>query len=134
MLILIYPQPTNLKYVNDYVNLLTLDEKEQIVSIGKELEDKTGAQATIVIISSLDDVPIEDYANKLFRSWGIGQADEDNGLLILLSIEDRSWRVEVGRGLEGAITDAGSGRVMRNLAVRISKNDYGTGLLNSYSV
>ena len=48
-------------------------KKEQIVSIGKELEDKTGAQATIVIISSLDDVPIEDYANKLFRSWGIGQ-------------------------------------------------------------
>ena len=49
-----YPSPTNYKYVNDYVGVLTQDEKEEIISIGKELEDKTGAQAITVIVNSTD--------------------------------------------------------------------------------
>ena len=81
-----FPSPTNLKYVNDYANIISDSYKEKIVSIGKELEDKTSAQAIIVIIDSTNGTPIEDYSNKLFRTWGIGQKDRDNGLLILLSL------------------------------------------------
>ena len=129
-----YPNPTNLKYINDYTNTISDDYKEKIVSIGKELEDKTGAQAVIVVINSTDNIPIEDYSNKLFRSWGIGESDKDNGLLILLAINDRQFRVEVGRGLEGAIPDALSNRVMESLAKpSFSQENYGEGLLNSYS-
>lgn len=129
-----YPTPTNLKYINDYTNTINNDYKEKIVSIGKELEDKTGAQSVIVVIDSTNNIPIEDYSNKLFRTWGIGKSDKDNGLLILLAINDRQYRVEVGRGLEGAIPDALSNRVMESLAKpNFSQENYGEGLLNSYS-
>ncbi|MBV1820026.1 hypothetical protein KUA25_18310, partial [Bacteroidales bacterium MSK.15.36] len=53
------PKPTNLKYVNDYTNTLSLDAKEYVVSVGKELEDKTGAQSVVVIVNSLDDNDIQ---------------------------------------------------------------------------
>lgn len=129
-----YPSPTNYKYINDYVDILSKDEKEKIISIGKELEDKTTAQSIVVIIDSTDDIEIADYALNLFRTWGIGQKNKDNGLLILIAIEDRAWRVEVGRGLEGAIPDVLSNRVMDTLAKNNFKNgDYGLGIVNSYS-
>lgn len=129
------PSPTNLKYVNDYENLLDIDTKEYIISVGNELENKTGAQAVIVIVNSLEGNNISDYGNKLFRNWGIGQKDKNNGLLILLSMEDRKWRVEVGRGLEGAIPDILSNRVMESAAVpEFKNNNYGEGLRNTYSI
>lgn len=129
-----FPAPTSYKYVNDYIGLLNKSEIESIVSIGKELEDKTGAQATIVIIDSTNNTPIEDYSNKLFREWGIGQKGKDNGLLILLALNDKKWRVEVGRGLEGAIPDALSNRVMESIAKpNFINGNYAEGLLNSYS-
>ena len=129
-----YPTPSNLKYINDYTNIINNDYKKKIISIGKELEDKTGAQAVIVVIDSTNNIPIEDYSNKLFRAWGIGKNDKDNGLLILLAINDRKYRVEVGRGLEGVIPDALSNRVMESLVKpSFSQENYGEGLLNSYS-
>lgn len=129
-----YPTPTNLKYINDYTNIINNTYKEKIVSIGKELEDKTSAQAIIVVIDSTNNIPIEDYSNKLFRAWGIGQNNKDNGLLILLAIDDRQYRVEVGRGIEGVIPDALSNRIMESLAKpNFLEKNYGEGLLNSYS-
>ena len=129
-----YPSPTNYKYINDYVDILSEDEKEKIISIGKELEDKTTTQSVVVIINSTDGRAIEDYALNLFRTWGIGQKNKDNGLLILIAVEDRAWRVEVGRGLEGAIPDVLSNRVMETLAKdKFKSGDYGLGIVNSYS-
>lgn len=130
-----FPSPTNLKYVNDYANILDSATKEYIVSVGNELENKTGAQAVIVIINSLEGNDISDYGNKLFRNWGIGQKDKNNGLLILLSMEDRRWRVEVGRGLEGVIPDILSNRVIESAAVpEFQNNNYDKGLRTSYSI
>lgn len=129
------PSPTSYKYLNDYVGVINDSDVKNIISIGKELEDKTGAQAVVVVIDSTNGVPIEDYAIKLFRNWGIGQKNKDNGLLILLAVNDKAWRVEVGRGLEGAIPDALSNRVMESIAKPSFINDnYGEGLLKSYSV
>ncbi|WP_195262556.1 MULTISPECIES: TPM domain-containing protein [unclassified Clostridium] len=129
-----YPSPTNYKYVNDYVGILKSDEIETIISLGKELEDKTGAQSIVVIVDTTDNIPIENYAINLFRSWGIGQKNKDNGLLLLVAINDRNWRVEVGRGLEGVIPDALSNRVMQSLAKDDFKNEnYGSGIIKSYS-
>ncbi|MCD2500648.1 TPM domain-containing protein [Clostridium sp. NSJ-145] len=130
-----FPDPTNLKYFNDYTNTIDYSTAKQIVSIGKELEDKTSAQAIIVVINSTNGAPIEDYANKLFRTWGIGKKTKDNGLLILLAINDKSWRIEVGRGLEGAIPDALTNRIMQTTAKPCFINgNYSEGLLNSYSI
>lgn len=129
-----FPNPTSNKYVNDYVGILSIKESSDIIAIGKELEEKTSAQSVIVIIDSTNNVPIEDYTNKLFRAWGIGQKDKDNGLLILLAVTDKAWRVEVGRGLEGAIPDVLSNRVMESLGKsKFAEGNYGEGLLDCYS-
>ncbi|AKN30194.1 beta-propeller domain-containing protein, methanol dehydrogenase [Clostridium carboxidivorans P7] len=129
------PVPTKLKYVNDYVGIVDENSKDYIVSLGSELESKTGSQAVIVVISSLEGKDIESYSNELFRNWGIGQKGKDNGLLILLSINDKKWRVEVGRGLEGVITDIYSSRVMNSEAVPLFKEGrYGEGLKSAYSI
>lgn len=129
-----YPTPTNSKYINDYTNTLSNTEKSNIISIGSELENKTTAQAVVVVIDTLDNVPIETYANGLFRSWGIGNKDKDNGLLILVALNDKKWRVEVGRGLEGAVPDIVTNDVMTSVALPyFQNNNYGEGIVNSYS-
>lgn len=129
-----FPQVTPLKYINDYVGVIDESTKEYVVSIGKELEDKTGAQAIVVIINSLKGYTVDDYAFELFRHWGIGAAKEDNGLLILLSIEDRSWKIETGKGLEWAITDIYSARVMSDIAVPyLQRGDYNGGISTAYT-
>ncbi len=130
----VYPTPTSYKYINDYVGIITESESENIISIGKELEDKTGAQAVVVVIKSTSGVPIEDYSNKLFRSWGIGESGKDNGLLLVMAIDDRKWKVEVGRGLEGAVPDVLSSRVVNSLGnPSFAEGNYGEGIINSYS-
>lgn len=129
-----FKSPTQNKYINDYVGVVSAEDTQKIVSIGYELESKCGAQAVIVIVDSLEGYDIESYANQLFRTWGIGQKDRNNGLLILLSINDKRYRVEVGSGLEGAIPDALSNRVMESLAKpKFAENNYSQGLLESYS-
>ncbi|MBE6022618.1 MAG: TPM domain-containing protein [Cellulosilyticum sp.] len=129
-----YPRQTAYKYLNDYAGVVDTNSASQIISLGRELEQKTGAQMTVVTISSLEGIPIEEYANGLFRNWGIGQANQDNGLLILLAVQDKQWRVEVGRGLEGAIPDVLSHQVMEELTQEaFSKGAYGQGLAQAYS-
>lgn len=128
------PRPTSYKYLNDYARIVDQNSASQIISIGRELEQKTGAQAVIVTIDTTNGVPIEDYANTLFRKWGIGQGSKDNGLLVLLSLQDKRWRVEVGRGLEGVIPDALSNRIMQELGgFAFSRGYYGQGLAQVYS-
>ena len=128
------PSPTSYKYVNDYAGIITNTYSEKIISIGRELETKTGSQAVVVVVDSTEGIPIEDYSIKLFRSWGIGESEKDNGLLILVAVKDRAFRVEVGRGLEGVVPDALSNRVMESLATpSFAEGDYGDGILNSYS-
>ncbi|MCB2341817.1 TPM domain-containing protein [Clostridium estertheticum] len=131
----IYPVASQLKYVNDYAKVLDSESTQYILSVGKELEAKTGAQAIVVVIDSLKDVPIETYATGIFREWGIGQKGKNNGLLILLSVKEKQWRVEVGTGLEGAVTDIYSSRVMNDYAVpKFKQGLYGEGLRASYSL
>lgn len=130
-----YPSPTSNKYLNDYAGVVDESSSKQIIALGNELERQTGAQAVIVTIDSLEGVPIEDYANGLFRKWGIGQKNKDNGLLILLAVKDKTWRVEVGRGLEGRLPDALTNRVMVELGKdHFIAGEYGLGLTKTYSV
>jgi uncharacterized protein len=130
-----YPTPTDLKYINDYTSTLDTATKEYIVSVGKELEDKTGAEEVVVIIDSLQGNDIAAYSNELFRTWGIGQKGKNNGLLILISMRDKKWRVEVGTSLEGAVTDIYSARVMDSVASpRFKEGNYSEGIKEAYSV
>lgn len=84
----------------------------QINSDLAELQRTTSIEVAVVVVGSIGDMPPEDFGIRLFRKWGIGKKDKDNGLLILLVTGDRIVRFEVGYGLEGDMTDALSKRII----------------------
>ena len=102
--------PTSDFYVNDNAGVLTRETKQYIMDTNVELQKKTGAQIVVVTVKSLNGMSIEDYAYQLFNSWGIGDKNKDNGLLLLCSYGDREFRVEVGYGLEGKLPDGKTDR------------------------
>ena len=97
--------PTKNIYVADYAAMIDDATKNQILAIGGELDKKYKAQIVVVTLDNLGGSSIEEYANELFNSWGIGDKDLNNGVLILIAKNERRFRIEVGYGLEGAITD-----------------------------
>lgn len=80
-------------------------------------ERKSSDQIVVATIASLDGEAIEPYANRLFRAWGLGQAGEDNGILLLVAHGDRKMRIEVGYGLEGTLTDLHSRLIIEDTMV-----------------
>ena len=86
------------------------------VSVEAELEDysrRTGNQVAVAVVSGLEGASVEDYAHDLFAHWGIGLRGKDNGVLLLIAVGDRKDRIEVGRGLEGDLTDLTSASILR---------------------
>jgi uncharacterized protein len=82
-----------------------------------DFEKKGSDQIVVATIPTLDGEPIEPYANRLFRAWGLGQAGENNGILLLVVKDDRKMRIEVGYGLEGTLTDLHSKLIIENTMV-----------------
>jgi len=97
------PNPPTL--VTDVAGVLTPEQKQALENKLVAIDDSSSNQIAVVIIPSLDGYPKEEYANKLFRDWGIGNKKTNNGVLLLIAINDRQIRIEVGYGLEGAIPD-----------------------------
>lgn len=91
--------------VVDEVNLLSPNVKSDLNKILEEHEKQTSNQIVVVILKSLNGYEIEDYSYQLGRFWKIGQKDKNNGVLLVISMEDKKIRIEVGYGLEGALTD-----------------------------
>ncbi len=127
------PAPTDRFFVNDYANVLTDTTEQEIYNAGVQLYQKTGAQAVVVTVESLDGEALEEYTIDLARDWGIGNAEDDSGVLLFLAVQDRQVRIEVGYGLEGALPDAKTGRLLDTYAIpSLSQNDFDTGLRNAY--
>ncbi|TIR31882.1 MAG: YgcG family protein, partial [Mesorhizobium sp.] len=79
-----------------------------------DFEAKSSDQIVVATVPSLDGEEIEPYANRLFRAWKLGQAGEDNGVLLLVAKDDRKMRIEVGYGLEGTLTDLHTRLIIEN--------------------
>lgn len=97
------PNPATL--VTDVAGVLTPEQKQALENKLVAIDDSSSNQIAVVILPSLDGYPKEEYATKLFRDWGIGNKKTNNGILLLIAINDRQIRIEVGYGLEGAIPD-----------------------------
>jgi uncharacterized protein len=106
------PNPPRL--VNDLANVLSPEQRDILEERLVAFDDSTSNQIAIVTIPTLGQYDIESYANKLFRSWGIGTAKHDNGILILVAANDHKMRIEVGRGLEGPIPDVTAKDIIEN--------------------
>jgi uncharacterized protein len=122
------PAASELFYVNDQADVISAEHEAYYVSQSAALEKATGAQIVVATVSSLEGKDIESYATELFRSWGIGDKEKNNGLLILLAPNERKIRVEVGYGLEGKINDAKAGRFIDDYAKDdLKNNDFDVG-------
>lgn len=115
--------------VVDAAGILKPEAKAAIEAKLKAYEEKTSDQVVVATLPTLQDLTIEDYGNRLFRNWKIGEATTNNGALLLVAPNERKVRIEVGYGLEGALTDALS-KVIITTAItpRFKTGDYGGGI------
>lgn len=128
------PQPTKEFFVNDFASVLTDADANTIYTKAVDLQKQTTAQAVVVTVETLDGMPIEDYALELGRSWGVGDSEKDNGVVILLSKSDREIYISVGYGLEGALPDSKTGRIIDNYGISyFSDDNFSAGLIGIYN-
>ena len=123
-------------YVNDYANIFTESQKSALESSISEYEKQTSIEISVVTVDDIQNTVIEDYANKLFNTWGIGKKQSDAGLLIFLSLDtfDRGLRIEVGYGLEEFMTDYQASQIIDDVMPLLKDGDYATALQNSVSL
>ena len=122
------PAPTTYR-VNDFAGALKPETKERLESKLRTFEKETTTQIVVAIFPSLEDESLEDFVNRMFIAWKIGQQNNNNGVLLAIFINDRKVRIEVGYGLEGALTDALTSRIIRNeLAPDFKAGNYDAGV------
>ena len=115
--------------VTDNAQILSENTRNSLTETLKEHEARTTNQIVILTIPSLEGENIEDYANKVFNEWKIGQKDKDNGILIVVVPNEKKMRIEVGYGLESTMTDLSAGRIIREImAPRFREEDYDGGI------
>nr|MBN2278556.1 TPM domain-containing protein [candidate division Zixibacteria bacterium] len=117
--------------VNDRAGVLNRDQIEQLDAKILAYRKLTGNEIGVLIIPTIGNRSLEDYAHDVLRAWEIGKKDKDNGVLFLAAIQERKARIEVGYGLEGTLTDLECGRLVnRNspMAQNFRNDDYAAGI------
>lgn len=117
-------------YINDYGSMLSPQAKATLELELRAFEHSDSTQIVIVTIPSLQGEVLEEFSVKIAEAWKIGQKGKDNGIIFLVSKEERKLRVEVGRGLEGKLTDLMAGRII-DLVVkpRFKRGDFDGGFI-----
>ena len=105
-------KPTEKFFINDYGNIISSSVEDEIYAMGVQLYEKTTSQVVAVTTDNIGNYSIEDFSIKLADNFGIGDKNKDNGILLIFSKQEGNIRIEVGYGLEGAITDSYSGRIL----------------------
>ena len=133
------PKPAEFNCVFDYGNMLQSDEAQLIRIAGNYIRAKCKAELVVVTVENLDGMVLEDYAHELFNTWGIGDKEKNNGVLLLVNKETTlagmsgRVRIEVGYGLEGALPDSVCGRILDEKTLPAwDKKEYGRGIVDGY--
>jgi len=115
--------------VNDDAHVLDAGTAARLEQTLKDHEAKTGQQVVVLTIPSLEGDALEDFSLKVSRTWKLGRAGKNDGILLLIAKDDRKMRIEVGYGLEGTLPDALCGRIIRDEIVpRFRENDFSGGI------
>jgi uncharacterized protein len=119
-------------YVNDYAGIFSQQEKQEISSLVERIEKNTSVEIAVLTVKSLEGLSESQYAVEIFKKWGIGKKDINNGLLILIAPNERKYRIEVGYGLEGSVTDVQAGLIGRkNFVENFREEKYGAGVYSA---
>ena len=117
--------------VNDYAGMLSTETKSILETKLVELEKSDSTQLAILTIASLEGDAIENFSIRVAEKWKIGHKKLDNGVILLISKNDRKLRIEVGYGLEGKLTDLVSGRIIRDIiAPNFKKGNFDQGVID----
>lgn len=122
-------------YAQDRAHILNQDTRDYVNETGRELRAKTKAQVVVVTVPSLQGGVLEEYATDMFRTYGLGDARLNNGVLLLIALQEHQVRIEVGYGLEGALTDGFCGRVRdKFLTPAFKQQNYNKGIRDAYTL
>ena len=131
----VIPEPVGDIYVQDFANVLTKEEETRLAAVGRALDDQTSTQVAVLTIASLEGTDIETFANEAFRKYKLGNADKNNGVLLVLALNDQKIRIETGYGLEGVLPDGKAGRILDEYAIPYLKNNEpGTAITETYQM
>lgn len=111
-------------YVNDFAGVLDAQTTQQITELCSEVDQKAHAQMAIVTIHSLEGLEAADFANQLFKRWGVGYKGDNRGVLVLLATDDHKYWIEVGYGLEPILPDGKVGSFGREAVPKLRAGDY----------
>ncbi|MGV8075438.1 MAG: TPM domain-containing protein [Syntrophobacteraceae bacterium] len=126
--------PALQSHVNDYAGMLSPREAQALEARLTDFEKTDSTQIVILTIPSLDGENLEDFSIRVADAWRIGQKGQDNGAVLLIAKKERKIRIEVGRGLEGKLTDLVSGRIIRNeIAPRFKAGQLDAGISRGVS-
>ncbi|HNY16262.1 MAG TPA: TPM domain-containing protein [Treponemataceae bacterium] len=116
--------------VNDLAGIMSESERSELESYLTAVNDQTGVQVAVLTVRSLEGDALEDFSMRVAEKWKLGQAGKDNGALLVVSLDDRALRIEVGYGLEESLTDAKSGLIIRSvIAPAFRDGEYGRGII-----
>ncbi|CAM3990105.1 TPM domain-containing protein [Lederbergia lenta] len=127
------PAPVGDIYIQDFAEVLSKEQKKELNELGTLLDEQTGAQIVILSVDSLQGQQVEEFALEAFRQYKLGDAQKNNGVLLLLALNDRKIRIEVGYGLEGALPDGKVGRILQSYALPyLEEENFSMALMNTY--
>ncbi|MEK3793697.1 TPM domain-containing protein [Paenibacillus sp. FSL R7-0204] len=127
------PKHSESFYVNDFAGVIDEKTENYMVNYGVKLHQKTGAQVVLVTVDSTNGVSMEKYATSLFNSWGVGSADKNNGLLLLLSIKDDDYWAVPGKGLENELNSGVISKILSaSLEPDFAAKKYSAGAHKTY--
>ena len=116
--------------VNDYANVISKNDEKELTEYLASLDEQTGIQIAVLTIPSLKGEDIAAFGVKVAENWKLGKVGEDNGALLLVAMDERELRIEVGYGLEGLLTDAKCGLIIRNVIIPEFKDgNYSDGIV-----
>lgn len=116
-------------YVNDFAGVLNAQTQADLTSLCAEVDEKTHTQIAVVTVKTLDGMEASDFANQLFKHWGVGHKDDNRGVLMLVAINDHKYWTEVGYGLEPILPDGKVGGFGREMLPDLRAGDYNKALL-----
>jgi uncharacterized protein len=116
-------------YVNDFAGVIDAGTAAQLTQLCTEVDQKAKAQIAVVTIKSLEDDTPEDFANRLFQKWGVGQKGTDRGVMLLVSTGDHKYWTEVGYGLEPILPDGKVGEFGREMVPLFRQGNYSGAIL-----
>lgn len=126
------PQP--FRYVNDYTHTLSQTELAQLEKALQQYSQQTSSQIAVVMLPTVGDMDIAQYAFELGDKWGIGRKQLNNGVLMLIAKNDRKIFIATGQGLEGALPDAFLSQLIRQqITPYFKQNQYAQGIANGLS-